>query len=106
MTDGPRRTCVVCREVREKSRLVRLVRRPDGIVVVDGTGRSPGRGAYVCRGTGCAARLVKGGRLSQAFRRPSTAEAALISALSATGEVNARNEPGVVNERINVTSRR
>jgi uncharacterized protein len=68
----PRRTCVVCREVRGKRELVRLVRRPDGAVAVDARGRLPGRGAYVCRGAECVARLAKAGRVSQAFRKPST----------------------------------
>lgn len=43
----PVRTCVACREEAGKLRLVRLVRRPDGGVVVDRTGRMPGRGAYL-----------------------------------------------------------
>ena len=84
MSGGPRRTCIVCREVREKRQLVRLIRRPEGIVAVDGPGRAPGRGAYVCRGTECVGRLVKGARVSQAFRRPSTVEAALIGLVRET----------------------
>ena len=43
----PVRTCVACREEAGKRRLVRLVRRPDGAIVVDLTGRLPGRGAYL-----------------------------------------------------------
>lgn len=71
MTDGPRRTCVVCRRVRAKRELVRLARRPDGVVVVDRAARMPGRGAYLCEGPTCVAGLAKAGRLSQAFKRPS-----------------------------------
>jgi hypothetical protein len=72
VTEGPRRTCVVCRAVRAKGDLVRLVRRPDGTVAVDARGHLPGRGAYVCRGTDCAGRLARSGRLSQAFRKSAT----------------------------------
>jgi len=43
----PVRTCVACREEAGKRQLVRLVRRSDGGVVVDATGRLPGRGAYL-----------------------------------------------------------
>jgi predicted RNA-binding protein YlxR (DUF448 family) len=43
------RTCVVCREQRQRATLIRLVRTPDGQVVCDTTGRLDGRGAYVCR---------------------------------------------------------
>jgi predicted RNA-binding protein YlxR (DUF448 family) len=32
---------------------VRVVRRPDGTVSIDGTGREPGRGAYLCRDAAC-----------------------------------------------------
>lgn len=81
MIREPRRTCVVCRQARGKPELVRLVRQEEGMVVVDERGQAPGRGAYVCRGAGCAARLIKGGRLSQAFRRPSRAEPALVNAV-------------------------
>jgi hypothetical protein len=70
MTDGPRRTCVVCRRVRAKRELVRLVRGADGTVVVDRGARMPGRGAYLCQDPECAARLLKAGRLNQAFRKP------------------------------------
>ena len=49
----PQRTCVACRTVGGKRGLIRLVRRPDGTVVVDETGRLPGRGAYLCRKEEC-----------------------------------------------------
>jgi len=96
VTREPRRTCVACRQARGKHELVRLVRLEEGLVVVDARGRAPGRGAYVCRGEGCAARLVKGGRLSQAFRRPARAEPALVAAVQAI--------PGIVNVGNDVTS--
>lgn len=87
MTHGPRRTCVACRDVRDKHDLVRLVRLAEGRVVVDERGTTPGRGAYVCRSEMCAERLVKGGRLSQAFRRPARAEPELVSALQAAARL-------------------
>jgi predicted RNA-binding protein YlxR (DUF448 family) len=73
--------------VRSKHELVRLVRLEEGLVVVDEGGQSPGRGAYVCRDAGCATRLVKGGRLGQAFRRPSRPEPALAAAVQARSSV-------------------
>ena len=88
MTDGSRRTCVGCREVREKRQLVRLVRRPDGVVVVDRTGSAPGRGAYVCGDPRCVARLVKSGRLAQAFKKPCEAGENLIVAVMDPDTVN------------------
>ncbi len=49
----PQRTCVTCRTVGGKRGLIRFVRQPDGSVVVDETGRLPGRGAYLCRKQEC-----------------------------------------------------
>ena len=43
----PQRTCVGCRTVQPKRQLVRLVRQPDGSVVIDPTGKAAGRGAYL-----------------------------------------------------------
>jgi len=43
----PVRTCAACRQEAGKSELVRLVRRPDGIVMADRSERAPGRGAYL-----------------------------------------------------------
>jgi len=42
----PQRTCVGCREVLSKRSLIRIVNSPEG-VVVDLTGKTHGRGAYL-----------------------------------------------------------
>jgi predicted RNA-binding protein YlxR (DUF448 family) len=44
---------VACRTSRPKRDLVRVVRRPDGGVTLDPTGRLPGRGAYLCADGSC-----------------------------------------------------
>jgi hypothetical protein len=49
----PLRTCAVCREVRPKRSLSRLVRAADGSVRVDATGKAPGRGTYLCDQDAC-----------------------------------------------------
>ena len=49
----PQRTCVTCRQVRNKRDLVRIVRTADAGVVVDPTGKRAGRGAYLCRARAC-----------------------------------------------------
>ena len=41
------RTCVVSKEVCEKKDLIRIVRTPEGNVVIDLTGKTNGRGAYL-----------------------------------------------------------
>jgi len=45
----PMRTCVVTREKHEKKNLLRVVRTPEGEVIVDLTGKSNGRGAYITK---------------------------------------------------------
>lgn len=49
----PLRTCAVCGEVHPKRSMSRLVRRGDGSVAVDPTGKAPGRGTYVCEQAAC-----------------------------------------------------
>ena len=49
----PLRTCAVCRDVHPKRSMTRLVRRPDGSVVVDPTRRAAGRGTYLCDQAAC-----------------------------------------------------
>ena len=49
----PQRTCIICRTVRDKRDLVRIVRTPTQIVELDETGKAPGRGAYICRDGAC-----------------------------------------------------
>ena len=43
----PMRTCVVTKEKYEKKDLIRVVRTPEGKVVVDPSGKMNGRGAYL-----------------------------------------------------------
>jgi len=45
----PMRTCVITREKQEKKNLLRVVRTPEGEVIVDITGKSNGRGAYITK---------------------------------------------------------
>lgn len=71
----PQRTCVVCRTVRPKRELVRIVRTPDGAVMVDETGKRSGRGAYLCRQRDCWETAVARRQLEQALKVTLTAEA-------------------------------
>ena len=73
MKTAPSRTCLGCRRARPKGVLVRLIRMPDGTVVVDSAGRAAGRGAYVCPDTECLERGLSRGRLGHAFKKPSEA---------------------------------
>ena len=55
----PLRTCVACRAERQKRDFLRIVRAPDGTVSVDASGKSSGRGAYLCADGSCWAAALK-----------------------------------------------
>lgn len=59
---------MVCRKVRPKRELIRLVRISDGEVEVDTSGKKVGRGAYLCPVEECWEIGLKGGRLEHALR--------------------------------------
>jgi len=61
----PQRRCVGCGEHRPKPELIRVVRTPDGAVLIDRTGKQNGRGAYLCPNPTCLKRARRGGRLGQ-----------------------------------------
>ena len=63
----PLRTCVGCRTVVPKPELVRVVRRPDGMVRVDLTGKLSGRGAYLCKSRPCLQEALKRKSLERAL---------------------------------------
>ena len=43
----PMRTCIVTKESLPKKDLIRIVKTPEGNVIIDETGKSNGRGAYL-----------------------------------------------------------
>jgi predicted RNA-binding protein YlxR (DUF448 family) len=63
----PERTCVACKQKAPKRALLRIARGPGG-VVVDPTGKAPGRGAYVHREVVCARESLRTGTLARALR--------------------------------------
>lgn len=63
----PMRMCTGCGQMKPKKELVRVVKSPQGEVSLDLTGRSPGRGAYVCRDIECLKKARKAKRLERAF---------------------------------------
>ena len=63
----PQRQCVGCREMKEKKALLRIVRTPEGEVLLDATGKKSGRGAYVCPDPACLKKARKSKALERAF---------------------------------------
>lgn len=64
----PQRTCIICREMKDKRELIRVVRTPEKNVVIDPTGKANGRGAYLCRRSDCQQKGLQKGRLDRALK--------------------------------------
>lgn len=53
----PERMCVVCRQMKPKTELIRIVNTDSG-VVVDKTGKINGRGVYLCTCKQCISKAL------------------------------------------------
>ena len=62
----PMRMCVVCRTMRPKNELVRIVKSEDTIAL-DLTGKMRGRGAYICKDINCIKKCVSKKFLNKVF---------------------------------------
>ena len=71
---APQRTCIACRSTEAKRGLVRVVRTPEGRVVLDATGKANGRGAYVHEARACWDDALKKDRLARALKVSPAAE--------------------------------
>ncbi|MDD5901013.1 MAG: YlxR family protein [Lachnospiraceae bacterium] len=58
----PLRKCTGCGEMKTKKELIRVLKTPEGTIVLDVTGKKNGRGAYLCNQIECfrKARKSKG----------------------------------------------
>ena len=65
----PQRMCLGCRQMKDKKELIRVVRTPEWEIILDKTGKKPGRGAYICPNLDCFSKAVKGKRLQQALKQ-------------------------------------
>lgn len=63
----PMRQCLGCREMKPKKELIRAVRSPEGVVSLDFKGKTPGRGAYVCKNAKCLNKAMKSKALDRAL---------------------------------------
>ncbi len=65
----PLRMCVGCQEKKNKRELVRIVRTPEGDIVLDATGKKAGRGAYICPLRECLEAAIKKKRLEKSLQQ-------------------------------------
>ena len=84
----PMRQCLGCREMKPKKELIRVVRSPEGELLIDFKGKKPGRGAYVCPDAACLAKAKKTKAIERAFDTPVSEEvyAALMASMEAGDE--------------------
>lgn len=69
------RMCVSCRTRRKKQEFLRVVRCFDtGVVKLDDSGNSMGRGAYVCQKKACIEKCIKTSAFNRAFKKNVSAE--------------------------------
>lgn len=70
----PMRKCVACQEMMPKKELIRVVRTPEGEVLIDLTGKKSGRGAYLCGKLPCFKLAQKNKALDRALKNPVDSE--------------------------------
>ena len=63
----PMRRCTGCGEHFPKKELIRVVRTPEGDIVLDEIGKKSGRGAYVCKNVSCLKKARKARRLESSL---------------------------------------
>jgi predicted RNA-binding protein YlxR (DUF448 family) len=59
----PVRKCTGCAEHFPKMQLIRVLRTPEGEIILDATGKKSGRGAYLCKNPACLKKAKKARRL-------------------------------------------
>ena len=64
----PQRKCIGCNESKPKKELIRIVRTPEGEMLIDGSERANGRGAYICNDPECLQKAIKSKGLNRAFK--------------------------------------
>lgn len=62
------RMCFICRNVLDKTQMIRLVKTSSGDINIDKTGKANGRGAYICNNPKCLELIKKQKVLSRAFK--------------------------------------
>ena len=63
----PQRQCMGCRERKNKSDMIRVVRKTDGTVGLDFSGKLNGRGAYICPDAQCLKKAQKSRSLERSL---------------------------------------
>lgn len=60
--------CVGCKEMKNKKSLIRVVKTPEDMILIDITGKKAGRGAYVCPMDECLQLAIKSKGLEKSLK--------------------------------------
>ena len=66
----PMRKCVGCGEMKNKKEMLRVLKTPENVVVLDDTGRKNGRGAYLCFQKECLEKAEKNKGIERSLKMP------------------------------------
>ncbi len=66
----PMRKCTGCQEMKNKKEMMRILKTPEGEIVIDLTGRKNGRGAYLCFSKECFEKAIKNKGLERSLKTP------------------------------------
>ena len=64
----PMRQCVGCGDMHNKKEMMRVLKTPEGGIVLDKTGKKNGRGAYLCMTKECLIKAQKNKGLERSFK--------------------------------------
>lgn len=62
------RKCMACNEKDDKYNLIRIVKMPEGEILIDKTGKLNGRGAYICKDIECLEKIIKTNRIGKILK--------------------------------------
>lgn len=63
----PERTCMACNLKTDKKSLARIVKTKNGEIFYDASGKTSGRGAYICKNIDCLEKVIKSNRLAKSL---------------------------------------
>lgn len=64
----PQRTCISCKEKKDKKDLIRIVVNKENEIKVDKTGKQDGRGTYICNNINCLDKAMKTKKIQRALK--------------------------------------
>ena len=82
------RTCIGCRQSKDKKELIRVVRNKENQIFVDLTGKQNGRGAYICADEDCLEKAIKNKGLEKTLKISNVSEEVIEALKKQLGDIN------------------